>query len=85
LKQLAIKRKSEAAFLGHFADNDPYEPAPAVSALEERLNADHRPTIFFTYPGSGNGSLKPIARMLIILKQRSWPGIELSTFYASSW
>ncbi len=23
--------------------------------------------------------------MLIILKQRSWPGIELSNFYASSW
>lgn len=45
---------SKAAFLGHFAEMDPYEPAPGVASLEQRLKAANRPARFYTYPGAGH-------------------------------
>jgi carboxymethylenebutenolidase len=45
---------SHAAFQGHFAENDPNEPTAAVEALEKRLRDAHRPTTFYTYPGTGH-------------------------------
>ena len=47
-------RQSQAAYLGHFAETDPYEPLSAIQGLEERLQAANRPTTFFTYPGTGH-------------------------------
>ncbi len=46
--------QSKAAFLGHFAENDPYEPAAVVQDLEQTLNGADRPTTFYTYPGTGH-------------------------------
>ncbi len=46
--------QSKAAFLGHFAENDPYEPASVVSELEQNLEGAGRPTTFYTYPGTGH-------------------------------
>lgn len=46
--------KSEAAYLGHFAEHDPYERATSVAGLERRLREAQRPVEFFTYPGTGH-------------------------------
>ena len=47
-------RQSEAAFLGHFAENDPYEDQSTIQALEENLESANRPVTFYTYPGVGH-------------------------------
>ena len=46
--------KSKAAYLGHFAETDPYETAAGIKALEENLRGANRPTTFYTYPGTGH-------------------------------
>ena len=46
--------RSQAAFQGHFAERDPYKSAEGVQALEQALRAAHRPTDFYTYPGTGH-------------------------------
>ncbi len=46
--------KSEAAYLGHFAEQDPYASATAVAGLESRLRAAKRPVEFYTYPGTSH-------------------------------
>lgn len=45
---------ARASYLGHFAENDPYEPSEAVQALEDNLRAAGRPYTFHTYPGTGH-------------------------------
>jgi carboxymethylenebutenolidase len=45
---------SKAAFLGHFAEKDPYETAETIQALEDNLRGANRPTTFYTYPGTGH-------------------------------
>jgi carboxymethylenebutenolidase len=45
---------SQAAFLGHFAEKDPYETVEGIQALEKNLRGAHRPTTFYTYPGTGH-------------------------------
>lgn len=47
-------QNSKAAFLGHFAESDPNEPASVVELLEKRLHEADRPTTFYTYPGTGH-------------------------------
>jgi carboxymethylenebutenolidase len=46
--------QSQAAYMGHFAEKDPYEPADGVQELEKSLRAANRPVSFFTYPGTGH-------------------------------
>jgi carboxymethylenebutenolidase len=45
---------SRAAYLGHFAEDDPYEPQPYVDELEETLRGAGRPVTFYRYPGTGH-------------------------------
>jgi carboxymethylenebutenolidase len=45
---------SQAAFLGHFAESDPYEPATGIQQLEANLRGASRPVTFNTYPGTGH-------------------------------
>jgi carboxymethylenebutenolidase len=45
---------SHAAFMGHYAENDPNEPDEVVQALEKLLKEAGRPTAFYTYPGAGH-------------------------------
>lgn len=45
---------SRAAYLGHFAENDPYEPKSNVDELEEELRRAGRPVTFYHYPGTGH-------------------------------
>jgi carboxymethylenebutenolidase len=45
---------AQAAYLGHFAESDEYEPASDVKRLEKSLRSANRPVTFYTYPGTGH-------------------------------
>jgi carboxymethylenebutenolidase len=51
--------KSKAAFLGHFAENDPYEPAESVDSLEKAMTDAGRKAEFHRYPGTGHWFAEP--------------------------
>ncbi len=51
--------KSKAAYLGHFAENDPYEPPANVDDLEEALRRAGRPVTFYRYSGTGHWFFEP--------------------------
>jgi len=46
--------KSEASYLGHFAETDPYESAAVVLDLENSLKSAGKKVNFYTYPGTGH-------------------------------
>lgn len=46
--------KAKAAYLGHFAENDPYEPVEGVNWLEGALKSAGRPVTFNRYAGVGH-------------------------------
>jgi carboxymethylenebutenolidase len=50
---------SKADYLGHFAENDVYEPKSNADALEERLRGAGRPVTFHIYPGTGHWFFEP--------------------------
>lgn len=51
--------RSKAAYLGHFAENDPYEPRSNVDALERGLAGAGRSVTFHHYPGTGHWFFEP--------------------------
>jgi carboxymethylenebutenolidase len=46
--------RARAAYLGHYATLDPYEPEEGVRQLEMALRAGGREVSFHTYPGTGH-------------------------------
>jgi carboxymethylenebutenolidase len=50
---------SRAAYLGHFAENDEFEPQLYVDGLEESLRRAGRPVTFYRYPGAGHWFFEP--------------------------
>jgi carboxymethylenebutenolidase len=50
---------SKAAYLGHFAENDPYEPPSNVDEMEEALRRAGRPVTFYRYKGVGHWFCEP--------------------------
>ena len=50
---------SKAAYLGHFAENDQFEPREGVDKLEETLKKAGRPVTFHHYPGTGHWFAEP--------------------------
>ena len=50
---------SKAAYLGHFAENDEFEPQANVDELEESLKRAGRPVTFYRYPGTGHWFFEP--------------------------
>mgnify|MGYP000955104347 FL=1 len=50
---------SKAAYLGHFAEADEYEPQSAVDELEESLKRAGRPVTFYRYSGAGHWFFEP--------------------------
>jgi carboxymethylenebutenolidase len=50
---------AKAAYLGHFAENDPYEPAENVNFLEETLRRVGRPVTIHRYAGTGHWFFEP--------------------------
>jgi carboxymethylenebutenolidase len=50
---------SQAAYQGHFAEDDPFEPRGNVDALESALKRAGRPVTFYHYPGMGHWFYEP--------------------------
>ena len=50
---------ARAAYLGHFAEFDDYEPLEAVRALEKKIRAAGREVTFHVYPGTGHWFVEP--------------------------
>jgi carboxymethylenebutenolidase len=50
---------SRAAYLGHFAENDEFEPKSGVDELEEYLRRIGRPVTFYHYSGTGHWFFEP--------------------------
>ncbi len=46
--------QTQASFLGHFAEHDPYEPNEAIPELEGQLHASGKEATFYFYPGTGH-------------------------------
>ena len=44
--------RAKAAYLFHFAEFDPFEPAESVTEMEQSLRAAGRPVTVYTYPGT---------------------------------
>jgi carboxymethylenebutenolidase len=51
--------KSKAAFLGHFAENDEYEPQEYADALVKGLKEDGCPVNFYRYPDTKHWFFEP--------------------------
>jgi carboxymethylenebutenolidase len=51
--------KSRAAYLGHFAGNDEFEPQSNVDELDESLRRAGRPVTFHCYSGTGHWFFEP--------------------------
>jgi carboxymethylenebutenolidase len=51
--------RSKAEYLGHFAENDSYEPLESVGELEEAIKEAGRPVTFHHYPGTGHWFFEP--------------------------
>ena len=51
--------RSKAAYLGHFAERDEYEPGANVDGLEEALRRAGRPVTFHRYAGTGHWFFEP--------------------------
>jgi carboxymethylenebutenolidase len=77
---------SRAAYLGHFAENDQFEPQSNVDNLEASLKRAGRPVTFYRYSGTGHWFFEPDRsqaynqaaaslawdRTLAFLRQPSW-------------
>jgi carboxymethylenebutenolidase len=50
---------ARATYLGHFAENDPYETPSNVDDLEASLKCAGRPVTFYRYPGTGHWFFEP--------------------------
>lgn len=46
--------KAKAAYLGHFAETDVFEPQSNVDETETALERAGRPVMFYRYPGTGH-------------------------------
>ena len=51
--------RSRAAYLGHFAETDEFEPQSEVDKLEAALRRDGRPVTFYRYAGTGHWFFEP--------------------------
>lgn len=50
---------SRATYLGHFAENDPYESLDYVNEVKETLRNDGRTVTFYQYPDTGHWFFEP--------------------------
>jgi len=51
--------RSRAAYLGHFAGDDEFEPQSNVDGLEASLRSAGRPVTFYRYSGTGHWFFEP--------------------------
>jgi len=52
-------RTASAAYLGHFAENDDYEPQSQVEHLEQSIRSVGLPVTIYRYPGTGHWFSEP--------------------------
>ena len=71
---------SSAAFIGHFAVNDPYEPQANVDHLVASLRRAGRPVTVYCYPGTGHWFFEPDRAEAYNQGPRTWPGSGPSPF-----
>jgi carboxymethylenebutenolidase len=50
---------ARAAYLGHFADHDDFEPLESVRALEDKIHSAGREVTFYVYPDTGHWFVEP--------------------------
>ena len=50
---------SRATYLGHFAENEQFEPEYSIENLEQSLRRAGRPVTFYTYSGTGHWFFEP--------------------------
>ena len=50
---------AKAAYLGHYAENDPFEDGGYIDAVEAALGRDGRSVTFHHYPGTGHWFAEP--------------------------
>ena len=50
---------SHAAYLGHFAADDDFEPRPYVDGMEEAIRSAGRAVTFHHYPNTGHWFFEP--------------------------
>lgn len=50
---------TQASYLGHFAENDPYEDDDYRDSFEQKLKENGRPTTFHIYPNTGHWFFEP--------------------------
>ena len=50
---------ARASYLGHFAENDPYEDAEYINAMKHDIHDAGRAVTFHTYPGTGHWFFEP--------------------------
>jgi carboxymethylenebutenolidase len=67
-------QRSKAAYLGHFAQIDDYEPATEVNGLETALRASDHSVTFYRYEGVGHWFFEPDRPMPTTRPRYSWPG-----------
>lgn len=65
---------SRAAYLGHFAEDDPYEPRAGAEGLEAELRKLGRPVSFHIYPGTGHWFFEPDVTAPTTLRPPNLPG-----------
>ena len=51
--------EAQAAFLGHFAEDDEFEAAADVAQLEQHIRQAGKPVAFYTYPGTKHWFFEP--------------------------
>ncbi len=51
--------RSRASYLGHFAEQDPYEPPENVNAFEQAVRDAGHPVSIHRYPGTGHWFFEP--------------------------
>jgi carboxymethylenebutenolidase len=54
--------EARADYLGHYAEQDPFEPLDNVRSLQEDINAAGRTVTFHTYPDTGHWFFEPDRR-----------------------
>ncbi len=52
-------KRSRAAYLGHFAENDPYEDPDYIAYMEESIHKAGRPVTFYLYESVGHWFFEP--------------------------
>lgn len=52
-------KNAKAEYLGHFAENDEFEPAEEVQNLEASIRGAGQPVTFHHYPGTGHWFFEP--------------------------